>query len=112
MKIVKVILLILIMLVICIAVYWKLPGSPEKTKFQKAMQKKSDETEKNGEVCSRQVEEIDGVKMELGWKCYCDRYVEKNGIKTATSVKSTKIFPDGRELVYFDAKDFTVQYIK
>lgn len=285
MKIVKVILLILIMLVICIAVYWKLPGSPEKTKFQKAMQKKADETEKSSEVCSRQeieqlpeplkkyceyiglenfpkyqvvnvlfddtdfvfdtksgkiinmdydlwlfygdiyrtafcsssmygipfegtdyvtddrqggmkgilakklvlfdthdeqgykasliswlaesavinpsvflspyvtyeeidnthikatvtyqgvsgsgvftfndegaiteffsaerqVEEIDGVRMELGWKCYCDGYVEKNGIKTATSVKSTKIFPDGRELVYFAAKDYTVQYIK
>ena len=53
MKIVKVILLILIMLVICIAVYWKLPGSPEKTKFQKAMHKRVNEAEKSSEVCSR-----------------------------------------------------------
>ncbi|MBQ5851707.1 MAG: hypothetical protein IIW54_12985 [Lachnospiraceae bacterium] len=60
----------------------------------------------------RQVEEIDGVKMELGWKCYYDKYEERNGIKTATNVKSTKLFPDGRELVYFESKDFKVQYIK
>ena len=60
----------------------------------------------------RQVEEIDGVKMELGWKCYYDKYEERNGIKTATNVKSTKLFPDGRELVYFASKDFKVQYIK
>lgn len=60
----------------------------------------------------RQVEEIDGVKMELGWKCYYDKYEERNGIKTATNVKSTKLFPDGRELVYFASKNFKVQYIK
>lgn len=72
---------------------------------------------KEGEIiefysAERQVEEIDGVKMELGWKCYYDKYEERNGIKTATNVKSTKLFPDGRELVYFASKDFKVQYIK
>lgn len=60
----------------------------------------------------RQVETIDGVKMELGWKCYYDEYEEKNGIKTASKVKSTKLFPNGSELVYFASDKFTVKYIK
>ena len=56
----------------------------------------------------RQVEEIDGVKMKVRWKCYCSDYQERNGIKTATKVKSTKIFPDGRELVYFETNDIQI----
>lgn len=60
----------------------------------------------------RQVEEIDGEKMELGWKCIYEEYQERNGIKIATKIKSTKIFPDGKELIYFAADDYTVRYIK
>lgn len=60
----------------------------------------------------RQVEEIDGVTMKLGWKCYYEDYVERNGIKTITKVKSTKVFPDGSELVYFSSDNFSVTYLK
>lgn len=60
----------------------------------------------------RQVEEIDGVKMELGWVCTYDGYEERNGIKIATKIKSIKVFPDGKELVYFAAEDYTVEYMK
>lgn len=60
----------------------------------------------------RQVEEIDGVKMKLGWKCYCDKYEKRNGILTATKIKSTKLFPDGKELTYFSSDDFKINYIK
>lgn len=60
----------------------------------------------------RQVEEIDGVKQELGWKCIYEEYKERNGIKIATEIKSIKVFPDGKELVYFVARDYVVQYVK
>lgn len=58
----------------------------------------------------RQVEEIDGEKIEMGWRCICDNYEMQNGIKIPTKIKSIKIFPDGKELVYFAAQDYTVQY--
>ncbi|MDD6037439.1 MAG: hypothetical protein PUD20_01370 [bacterium] len=60
----------------------------------------------------RQVEVIDGEKMELGWKCYCEDYQKHDELYLATKVKSTKIFPDGRELVYFDADNIVVTYVK
>lgn len=60
----------------------------------------------------RQVEVIDGQKLRLGWKCYCEQYEERNGIRMATKIKSTKLFPDGKELVYFASDHFTVEYLK
>lgn len=60
----------------------------------------------------RQVEEIDGQKLRLGWKCYCEQYEERNSIRMATKIKSTKLFPDGKELVYFASDNFTVDYLK
>lgn len=60
----------------------------------------------------RQVEEIDGQKLRLGWKCYCEQYEERNGIRMATKIKSTKLFPDGKELVYFASDNFTVAHLK
>lgn len=60
----------------------------------------------------RQIEEIDGVRMELGWKCTCEDYEERNGIQTASKIKSIKVFPDGKELVYFAADNYTVSYLK
>lgn len=59
----------------------------------------------------RQVEEIDGEKIKLGWKCTCDDYEMRNGIQIPTKIKSIKIFPDGKELVYFSAEDYTVTYM-
>ena len=71
----------------------------------------------NGEISEfysdeRQVEKIDGQTLHLGWKCYCDSYEERNGIKMPTNIKSTKLFPDGKELVYFASDHFTVKYLK
>ena len=59
----------------------------------------------------RQVEEIDGEKIKLGWKCTYDGYQTRNGIQMATRIKCIKIFPDGKELVYFSAEDYRVQYM-
>ncbi len=55
---------------------------------------------------------LNGQTLHLGWKCYCDSYEEKNGIKMPTNIKSTKLFPDGKELVYFASDHFTVEYLK
>lgn len=60
----------------------------------------------------RQIEEIDGKMMQLGWKCYYSDYQEIDGIKMATKVRSDKIFPDGRELTYFSSDDFDVEHIR
>ena len=68
MKKIKIILLILIVLVSSITIYWKIPGSPEKVKFQKAMQKRANEAEKRCEVCSRK--EIEQLPEPL--KKYCE----------------------------------------
>lgn len=59
----------------------------------------------------RQVEEIDGVKTHVGWHCDYENYAMENGIMQIHTVRSTKIFPD-KEVVYFDADDFEVTYIK
>lgn len=58
----------------------------------------------------RQVEEIDGEKIKMGWRCICENYEMQNGIKIPTKIASIKIFPDGKELVYFAAEDYRVQY--
>lgn len=60
----------------------------------------------------RQEEIIDGEMMKLGWKCYCENYEERNGIKMIAKVRSTKVFPNGKELVYFESDNFTVEYLK
>lgn len=60
----------------------------------------------------RQVEEIDGEKLALGWKCIYEEYEERNGLKLATKISSIKVFPDGKELVYFAADDYRVKYIE
>ena len=59
----------------------------------------------------RQVEEIDGVETRIGWKCEYEDYRVENGILRAHTVRSIKVYPD-RELNYFDADDFTVEYTK
>ena len=68
MKKMKIILLILIVLVSSIIIYWKIPDSPEKVKFQKAMHKRVNEAEKSSEVCSRK--EIEQLPEPL--KKYCE----------------------------------------
>lgn len=60
----------------------------------------------------RQVEEIDGVLMELVWKCYYVQFEEIDGMKRITKISCTKIFADGRELVYFAGDDIKGNYIK
>lgn len=58
----------------------------------------------------RQVEEIDGEKIKMGWRCICENYEMQNGIKIPTKIKSIKIFPDGKELVYFAADKYSITY--
>lgn len=71
----------------------------------------------NGELTEfysdeRQVEEIDGEKIKMGWKCYYENYEERDGLYVSSKVKSIKIFPSGKELVYFESDHFDVKYVK
>lgn len=58
----------------------------------------------------RQVEKIGGKMQKLGWKCICNDYQMRNGIKMPTEIKSIKIFPDGKELVYFAADHYRISF--
>lgn len=71
---------------------------------------------KEGEITAfysddRQVEDIEGAQMRIGWRCECEEYREQNGIKQPSKVKSVKVYPD-KEVVYFSSDDFEVTYLK
>ena len=59
----------------------------------------------------RQVEKIDGVETTIGWRCEYEDYREQNGILQAKSVRSIKVYPD-REVVYFSADNYVIDYMK
>ena len=59
----------------------------------------------------RQVEEIDGIKTLVGWRCEYRDY-EKNGeLQRIHTVRGVKVFPD-KEVVYFDSNNFTIEFVK
>lgn len=60
----------------------------------------------------RQVEEINGVKTLIGWRCDYDKYEERNGIMVPSVVRSVKIFPDKKEVVYFESDNYKINYLK
>lgn len=60
----------------------------------------------------RQVEKVDGVDTKVGWLCEYIDYKKNDLGMRIQHVKSTKIFPDGRKVVYFDAKNFVVKLSK
>lgn len=151
MKVGITILFMIGIILIGIIVFFKIPYSPVRNKFQADIEAKVEEVKGSQEVCTyeeiddqhvkatvthkgvsgsgvftinelgeitefysdeRQIEEIDGKMMQLGWKCYYSDYQEIDGIKMATKVRSDKIFPDGRELTYFSSDDFDVEHIR
>lgn len=59
----------------------------------------------------RQVEKIDGIDTRIGWRCEYEDYILENGILRAHTVRSIKIYPD-KEVVYFAADNFEVDYLK
>lgn len=59
----------------------------------------------------RQVEKIGNKEVYVGWRCDFGDYVDAGGIKTINRVKAVKLMPD-KEVVYFDADDFNIEYIR
>lgn len=59
----------------------------------------------------RQVEEINGVKTFVGWRCDYDNYEKRNGIMVPSVVRSVKVFPD-KEVVYFESDNYKINYFK
>ncbi|MDO5521159.1 MAG: hypothetical protein Q4G58_11765 [bacterium] len=57
----------------------------------------------------RQVEEIDGVKTPVGWRCEYRDYIEKGNTRQISKVRCVKVFPV-KEVVYFDSDDFIVEH--
>ena len=49
--------------------------------------------------------------MMFGWRCECSHYKQKNGFVYPTEIKAIKVYPD-KEIVYFDADNYIVKYIK
>lgn len=59
----------------------------------------------------RQVENIDGKDVRIGWRCEYDDYEEKDGKRMIGTVRGIKVYPD-KEVVYFDSEDFTIKLCK
>ena len=60
----------------------------------------------------RQMEEIDGVKTQIGWRCEIEWNTPKEGVQQQPQViRCIKKYPN-KEVVYFDADDYTVTYLK
>ena len=57
----------------------------------------------------RQVEKIDGIPTNIGWRCEYKNYEKNNQIKQVGTVRCIKVFPN-KEVVYFDSDDFVVSY--
>ncbi|MGL5380241.1 DUF6544 family protein [Clostridium sp.] len=60
----------------------------------------------------RQVEEINGVKTFIGWRCDYEKYEEHNGIMVPSVVRSVKVYPNKKEVVYFEAENYKINYLK
>lgn len=63
------------------------------------------------ESYERQIEKINGIKTFIGWRCDYDKYEERNGIMIPSVVRSVKIFPE-KEVVYFEAENYKINYLK
>lgn len=59
----------------------------------------------------RQVENIDGAEVAIGWRCEYEDYREQNGILQAKIVRSVKEYPD-KEVVYFSSDHYEIEYVK
>ena len=59
----------------------------------------------------RQVEEVDGVKTFVGWRCEYRDYKKSGELMRIHTVKSVKVFPD-KEVVYFATNNYTIDYVK
>ena len=59
----------------------------------------------------RQVEKVDGVLTNIGWRCDYKNYEKNEQIRRIGTVRCVKVFSD-KEVVYFDSDDFTVTYLK
>lgn len=57
----------------------------------------------------RQVGQIDGKMVPIGWRAECKAYKEMNGIKIPSLMRAVKVYPD-REIVYFDADKISIKY--
>lgn len=56
----------------------------------------------------RQEEEIDGVMTKIGWKAVYKNYTEQHGILIPKVMQAIKVYPDGKEVIYFDSDDMDV----
>lgn len=59
----------------------------------------------------RQVENIDGVPTNIGWRCEYDNYEKNLQMKRIGTVRCIKVFPD-KEVVYFYSDNIIVTYLK
>lgn len=56
----------------------------------------------------RQVEDVNGKKDFVGWRCEYNGYADKNGQKSISEVRCIKVFPD-KEVCYFASDNFQVE---
>lgn len=59
----------------------------------------------------RQVEKINGVDTEIGWRCECEDYKKDGRLRLPKTIRSIKVYPD-KEVIYFESRDFKIEYLK
>ena len=59
----------------------------------------------------RQIEIIDGIKTQIGWRCEAKNYVLNGALKMPQVIRAIKVYPD-KEVVYFDASEYEIVNVK
>ena len=59
----------------------------------------------------RQTGKVNGEEVMIGWRCECNHYKQRDGFIYPAEIKAIKVYPD-KEIVYFDADNYIVKYIK